>query len=75
MVPLWVRRILMTMQTHIVDEKCDIIVYGKYEIVSSSILVIYDIVSGIKAGVVPFTTSKGGASYGFELLNTGAIAA
>lgn len=36
--------------------------------------IVYDIVSGIKAGVIPFTTSKGGASYGFELLNTGAIA-
>jgi len=32
---------------------------------------IYDI-SGIKAGVIPFTTASQGVSYGFELLNTGA---
>ncbi len=33
---------------------------------------IYD-VSGIKAGVIPFTTASQGVSYGFELLNTGAV--
>lgn len=32
---------------------------------------IYD-VSGIKAGMIPFTTASQGVSYGFELLNTGA---
>lgn len=35
--------------------------------------IIYDI-SGTKVGVIPFTTNAGGAAYGFELLNTGAIA-
>lgn len=33
---------------------------------------IYD-VSGIKAGVIPFTTATQGVAYGFELLNTGAV--
>ncbi|MEO8331391.1 MAG: hypothetical protein ABI479_03090 [Gallionella sp.] len=33
---------------------------------------IYD-VGGVKAGVVPFTTANQGVSYGFELLNTGAV--
>jgi len=33
---------------------------------------IYD-VSGIKAGVIPFTTGTQGVAYGFELLNTGAV--
>lgn len=33
---------------------------------------IYD-VSGIKAGVIPFTTGSQGVSYGFELMNTGAV--
>jgi hypothetical protein len=33
---------------------------------------IYD-VSGVKAGVIPFTTADQGVSYGFELLNTGAV--
>lgn len=33
---------------------------------------IYD-VAGIKAGVIPFTTANQGVSYGFELLNTGAV--
>ena len=33
---------------------------------------IYD-VSGIKAGVIPFTTAGQGVAYGFELLNTGAV--
>ncbi|HQS57943.1 MAG: hypothetical protein B7Y56_06080 [Gallionellales bacterium 35-53-114] len=33
---------------------------------------IYD-VGGIKAGVIPFTTGGQGVSYGFELMNTGAV--
>jgi hypothetical protein len=33
---------------------------------------IYD-VGGIKAGVIPFTTATQGVSYGFELMNTGAV--
>lgn len=33
---------------------------------------IYD-VGGIKAGVIPFTTAGQGVSYGFELMNTGAV--
>jgi hypothetical protein len=33
---------------------------------------IYD-VAGMKAGVIPFTTAGQGVSYGFELLNTGAV--
>lgn len=33
---------------------------------------VYD-VSGIKAGFIPFTTADQGVSYGFELLNTGAV--
>lgn len=33
---------------------------------------IYD-VAGIKAGVIPFTTAGQGVSYGFELMNTGAV--
>ena len=33
---------------------------------------IYD-VSGIKAGIIPFTTGTQGVAYGFELLNTGAV--
>jgi len=34
--------------------------------------VVYE-VSGTKLSVIPFVTDAGGASYGFELLNTGAI--
>lgn len=30
-------------------------------------------VGGVKAGVIPFTTAGQGVSYGFELLNTGAV--
>lgn len=33
---------------------------------------IYD-VSGVRAGVIPFTTATQGVAYGFELLNTGAV--
>lgn len=33
---------------------------------------IYD-VGGIKTGVIPFTTAGQGVSYGFELMNTGAV--
>lgn len=33
---------------------------------------IYD-VGGINAGVIPFTTATQGVSYGFELMNTGAV--
>lgn len=35
--------------------------------------IVFD-VSGTKLGVIPFTTDMGGAAYGFELLNTGAVA-
>lgn len=35
---------------------------------------IYD-VSGVKAGVIPFTTADQGVAFGFELLNTGAVEA
>ncbi len=30
-------------------------------------------IGGVKAGVIPFTTAGQGVSYGFELLNTGAV--
>lgn len=33
---------------------------------------IYD-VSGVKAGVIPFSTAGQGVAYGFELMNTGAV--
>lgn len=33
---------------------------------------IYD-VSGVKAGLIPFTTATQGVAYGFELMNTGAV--
>ena len=40
--------------------------------VSFKMPVVYD-VSEIKLSVIPFTTDAGGAAYGFELLNTGAM--
>ena len=33
----------------------------------------YEVASETKLGVVPFTTDAGGAAYGFDLLNTGAM--
>lgn len=39
---------------------------------SAKIPFIYDM-SGIKVGLIPFTTAGQGVAYGFELLNTGAV--
>lgn len=41
---------------------------------SAKIPMLWDIGNGTRVGIVPFTTDGQGASYGFELLNTGANA-
>lgn len=41
---------------------------------SAKIPMLWDVADGTRAGMVPFTTKGQGASYGFELLNTGANA-
>lgn len=41
---------------------------------SAKMPILFEVTDGTRAGVVPFTTSGQGASYGFELLNTGANA-
>jgi hypothetical protein len=41
---------------------------------SAKLPVLFEVVEGSRAGIVPFTTDAQGASYGFEVLNTGANA-
>lgn len=41
---------------------------------SAKIPMLWEVTSGTRAGIVPFTTDGQGASYGFETLNTGANA-
>lgn len=41
---------------------------------SAKIPMLWEVASGTRAGVVPFTTDGQGASYGYEVLNTGANA-
>lgn len=41
---------------------------------SAKMPILYEVANGVRAGIVPFTTESQGASYGFELLNTGANA-
>jgi hypothetical protein len=41
---------------------------------SAKIPMLWEVTSGTRAGVVPFTTDGQGASYGYEVLNTGANA-
>ncbi len=45
---------------------------GESVLESAKVPIIYD-VSGINIGLIPFTTVTQGVSYGFELLNTGAV--
>lgn len=41
---------------------------------SGKLPILYDVGNGVRVGAVPFSTNGQGASYGFELLNTGANA-
>ncbi len=41
---------------------------------SAKMPVLFEVADSARAGIVPFTTNAQGASYGFELLNTGACA-
>lgn len=41
---------------------------------SAKMPILFEVADGTRAGLVPFTTNGQGASYGFELLNTGANA-
>ena len=41
---------------------------------SAKLPILFEVADGTRVGVVPFTTDGQGASYGFELLNTGANA-
>ena len=41
---------------------------------SAKMPILFEVTSGTRAGIVPFTTNGQGASYGFEVLNTGANA-
>jgi hypothetical protein len=41
---------------------------------SAKLPILFEVVEGTRAGIVPFTTNGQGASYGFEVLNTGANA-
>jgi hypothetical protein len=41
---------------------------------SAKLPILYEVADGVRAGVVPFSTDAQGASYGMELLNTGANA-
>ena len=41
---------------------------------SAKMPILFEVAEGTRAGIVPFTTNGQGASYGFEVLNTGANA-
>ena len=41
---------------------------------SAKLPIFFEVATGTRAGIVPFTTNGQGASYGFEVLNTGANA-
>ncbi len=41
---------------------------------SAKMPILFEVADSARAGIVPFTTNAQGASYGFELLNTGACA-
>jgi len=41
---------------------------------SAKLPILFEVADGTRAGIVPFTTDGQGASYGFEVLNTGANA-
>jgi len=41
---------------------------------SAKLPILFEVAEGTRAGIVPFTTDGQGASYGFEVLNTGANA-
>jgi hypothetical protein len=41
---------------------------------SAKLPILFEVADGTRAGIVPFTTNGQGASYGFEVLNTGANA-
>lgn len=41
---------------------------------SAKLPILFEVETGTRAGIVPFTTNGQGASYGFEVLNTGANA-
>jgi hypothetical protein len=47
---------------------------GTANLVSAKLPAFFEVAEGTRGGLVPFTTNVQGASYGFELLNTGANA-
>lgn len=47
---------------------------GAASLASAKLPILFEVADGTRVGVVPFTTGGAGASYGFEVLNTGANA-